>query len=88
MDYADLANQTGDYVKDFVIKPLLYGAGFGIGYCLAVVLIKHPWNADLVRHVKDVLNETSKTSNEVVQASNSILEGTTEAIAETTRAIV
>lgn len=87
MDYADLANQTGDYFKDFVVKPLLYGAGFGVGYCVAVVLIQHPWNADLVRHVKNVIQSASETTNNVVQASNTILEGASEAIAETARPI-
>jgi hypothetical protein len=56
MDHSDLESQTGNYLKDLVAKPFLFGLGFGLGYCLATVLIQHPWNADLLKHVKELLH--------------------------------
>jgi hypothetical protein len=55
MDHTDLENQSGNVVKDLVAKPFLFGIGFGLGYCLATVLICHPWNADLLQHVREIL---------------------------------
>lgn len=35
------------------MKPLLYGAAFGVGYHLAVLLIEHPWSASLLNYAKE-----------------------------------
>lgn len=56
MDHSDLEQTTGDKFKDLVMKPFLFGCAFGVGYCLATVLIEHPWNAELMIHVKDLLH--------------------------------
>lgn len=55
MDYTDLEHQSGDVFKDLVAKPFLYGIGFGLGYCLAVIILEHPWNADLLKHVRELV---------------------------------
>ena len=52
MDHNDLESQSGSIYKDLVLKPFLFGLGFGLGYCLATIVILHPWNADLIKHVK------------------------------------
>lgn len=56
MDHSDLESQTGNVFKDLVAKPFLLGLGFGLGYCLGIVLIQHPWNADLLHHVRELLH--------------------------------